>query len=191
MAVLVGCQKCGRKEKMTESQYLNEERYQKNKKKLIRIAATIAIVGTLIGGGLTIGGIVKMSAAEQIDDSWSSLQDDLWFDRSKKKSKEEFAGGSMIMFGVFIIIASLAVSGGIYMIAKRREIMAFQVQQIAPVAKEGIEKAAPVVGKATGEIAKAAAPGMSSVAGGIAKEVAKGIKEGLAEEPSKKEAKRE
>ena len=92
------------------------------------------------------------------------------------------------------------------MIAKRREIMAFQVQQMAPVAKEGIEKAAPVVGKAAGEMAKAAAPamgkatsemakaaapGMSSVAGGIAKEVAKGIKEGLAEEPSKNKAEKE
>lgn len=83
------------------------------------------------------------------------------------------------------------VSGEIYRTAKRREIMAFRMQQMAPVAKEGIEKAAPVVGKAAGEMAKAAAPAMSKAAGGMAKEVAKGIKEGLAEEPSKNEAEKE
>ena len=68
------------------------------------------------------------------------------------------------MFGVFIIIATLIISLSIFMFAKRREIMAFGMQQTMPLAQEGIEKMAPTVGNA---------------AGTIAKDVAAGIKEGI------------
>ena len=68
------------------------------------------------------------------------------------------------MFGVFIIIATLITSLSIFMFAKRREIMAFGMQQTMPLAQEGIEKMAPTVGNA---------------AGTIAKDVAAGIKEGI------------
>lgn len=43
----------------------------------------------------------------------------------------------MIGGGIFIAIASVMVSGSIMVFAKRREIMAFKLQQIAPVVKEG------------------------------------------------------
>lgn len=64
------------------------------------------------------------------------------------------------IFGAFVIFITCAISGIIFTISKRREIMAFSVQQVMPVAQEGIEKMAPTAGK-------------------VAKEIAKGIKEGL------------
>ena len=85
------------------------------------------------------------------------------------------------MFGAFIIIASCMISGSIFMFTKRREILAFTAQQVMPVAQEGIEKAAPTIGKAGASIAKEMAP----VYGDIAKGIAKGIKEGINEADNK------
>lgn len=82
------------------------------------------------------------------------------------------------MFGGFIIIVTLMISGIIYSTAKRREIAAFGVQQMMPIAQEGLEKIAPTIGKAGASIAKEMAPAYSEVA----KEIAKGIKEGLKDE---------
>ena len=64
------------------------------------------------------------------------------------------------------------------MISKRRNIMAYGMQQTMPVMQEGIEKMAPSIGKAGKSMAKEMAP----VYGDIAREITKGIKEGLKEE---------
>ena len=45
---------------MENKQYLNEERYQKNKNKLIRVAIFVIILGLLIGGTLIFIGLNKM-----------------------------------------------------------------------------------------------------------------------------------
>jgi flagellar basal body-associated protein FliL len=79
-----------------------------------------------------------------------------------EKSIEKSKNIPFIIFGVFVIIASLMYSGIVMFIAKRREIMAFTVQQTMPVAQEATEKMAPTVGV-------------------VAKEIAKGIKEGINE----------
>ncbi len=76
----------------------------------------------------------------------------------------------LYMIGGFIIIASCMISGVIYIFAKRREILAFSTQQVMPVAQEGIEKMAPTVGNAVGEVAKG---------------ITKGIKEGLNDDENK------
>ena len=73
------------------------------------------------------------------------------------------------MIGGFIILVSCMVAGAIYLITKRREIIAFSAQQVMPLAQEGIEKMAPTVGKAGASIAKEMAP----VYGNIAKEISK------------------
>lgn len=87
---------------------------------------------------------------------------------SLKNSNSSFAKTSFLMFGGFIIIASSMFCGVLYLsIIKRREIMAYTVQQVMPVAKEGIDKISPTIANATGNIAK---------------EVTKGIKEGLKDE---------
>lgn len=61
------------------------------------------------------------------------------------------------------------------MITKRREITAFTMQQVMPVAQEGIEKMTPTMTNAAKEMAEQMAPTI----GNVAKEIAKGIKEGL------------
>lgn len=53
------------------------------------------------------------------------------------------------------------------MLAKRREIIAFNAQQVMPVAQEGIEKMTPTVANASSAIAQS---------------IAKGIKEGLSDD---------
>ena len=51
-------------------------------------------------------------------------------------------------------------SGSIYMIAKRREILAFSTQQVMPVVKEGIEKMTPTVSKSVEEITRSVKKGL-------------------------------
>ena len=81
------------------------------------------------------------------------------------------------MFGGFVIVASAMIAFSIYMITKRREMIAFSAQQVMPIAQEGIEKMTPTIGKAAADISKQMAPAY----GEIAKEISKGIKEGLKE----------
>ena len=81
---------------------------------------------------------------------------------SAKNGISDFSTTASIMFGAFICFATVMIAGSIFTIAKRRSILAFQAQQIMPIAKEGIDEMAPTVGNA-------------------AKEIAKGIKEGINE----------
>ena len=98
-----------------------------------------------------------------------------------EKKFNSFGSIPYYMIGAFIIIASCMFAGAIFVFAKRREILAFQAQQVMPVAQEGIEKIAPTLGKAGASIAKE----MTPVYGEAAKEIAKGIKEGLNEADKK------
>ena len=77
-----------------------------------------------------------------------------------KNSTGDFASTNSIMFGAFICIATCMISGSIFMFSKRRQMLAFQLQQVMPVAKEGIEEMAPTLGKAAGEIAKSIKKGI-------------------------------
>ena len=61
--------------------------------------------------------------------------------------------GVFIMFGIASII--------VYVIAKKREITAFTIQQSMPVAKEAIDEMAPTIGNAAGEIAKGITQGIN------------------------------
>jgi hypothetical protein len=79
-----------------------------------------------------------------------------------EKDFNNFDSIPFYMFGGFIIIASCIIAGSIYIFAKRREIMAFTTQQVMPVAQEGIEKMAPTIGNAAGEIAKGISSGIKN-----------------------------
>lgn len=256
-----------------KKEYLNEENYQNGKKKLIRIALIILIVGLLLGGSIIVIGISKQARVysehsdehivdlsglleverqniiatrtvleakiEPIEKQIKDLQrepftgfDDAYYARQDRieeleksiaedkktisvinevlananhacsfdgktntitseycalnselndagsnfdKDFDSFNSIPFYIIGAFIIIASGMISGSIYMIAKRREILAFSAQQVMPVAQEGIEKMAPTIGKAGASIAKEMAPAY----GNIAKEISKGIKEGM------------
>ena len=78
-----------------------------------------------------------------------------------KNSTGDFASTGSTMFGASICIATCMISGFIFMVAKRRHILAFQAQQVMPVAKEGIDEMAPTIGKAAGEIAKGIKKGLN------------------------------
>lgn len=82
---------------------------------------------------------------------------------SVKNSVGDFASTSSIMLGIFISIATCMIFFAIFTVAKRRSILAFNVQQVMPVAKEGIEEMSPTIGN-------------------VVKEITKGIKEGLKDE---------
>lgn len=99
----------------------------------------------------------------------------------EKNKNSEFSKSASTMFGAFVCIASLMISGSIFMMSKGREMLAFQAQQVMPVAQEGMEKMAPSIGKTGATIAKEMAPAY----GEVAKEISKGIKEGLKEEDKK------
>ena len=105
-----------------------------------------------------------LSLEEQVDELESEEFDLEKTDYEFDKKFNSVGSTRYFMFGVFIIIATLIISLSIFMFAKRREIMAFGMQQTMPLAQEGIEKMAPTVGNA---------------AGTIAKDVAAGIKEGI------------
>ncbi|MBR3230949.1 hypothetical protein IKF73_02920 [Candidatus Saccharibacteria bacterium] len=87
-----------------------------------------------------------------------------------KNITEGSASMTSIGAGAFVCIAACMIAGAIFMSAKKRHILAFKVQQVMPVAKEGIEEMSPTIGKAAGEIA-------GQVAGGIAKGIKKGLKD--------------
>lgn len=78
-----------------------------------------------------------------------------------KNSVGEMATSLSIMFGIFICLAFGMISFSIFMIAKRRHILAFTAQQAIPVVKEGIDEMAPTLGNAVGEIAKEIKKGLS------------------------------
>ena len=78
-----------------------------------------------------------------------------------KNSTGSFISAGSVMLGVFICISTFMLSGFIFIIAKRRHILAFSAQQVIPVAKEGIDEMAPTIGNAAGEIAKGIKKGLN------------------------------
>lgn len=78
-----------------------------------------------------------------------------------KNSTEDFASIASIMFGVFICIVTCMISSFIFMIAKRRDILAFQAQQVMPIAKEGIGEMTPTIKNAATEIVKGIKEGLN------------------------------
>ena len=64
------------------------------------------------------------------------------------------------IFGVFVIIVSCMIAGINYMRTKGREMLAFGIQQVRPIAEEGMEKMAPSIGRTSKTIAKDIAEGI-------------------------------
>ena len=89
-------------------------------------------------------------------------QEDLNSDFDKKFATSKNV--PYFMFGAFIIIASCMISGSVYMMTKRRELLAFSMQQVMPVAKEGIETIAPTMSKVGKEVMEEMAPAYGEMA---------------------------
>lgn len=77
------------------------------------------------------------------------LEDTEKLDIKYKRKSESFSCIPYYMVGTSIILFSIIISISLFLIAKRREIIAFQAQQAMPVVKEGIEEISPALGKAT------------------------------------------
>lgn len=154
---------------MNNKEYLNEEKYQQMNKKVNR-------TGTIL---LVIGGLMLVSAIIIL----------IIFMGIKKEPTIASIAGPLIVFGIAFLFAG----GMTKFMGHTREINAYLLQQQMPIAKEGLEKMAPTVGKVSADVAKEMAPTIGKVGSDLAKEMApaykevakeisKGIKEGLKEE---------
>ncbi|MGN1355108.1 MAG: hypothetical protein ACI4WP_00365 [Bacilli bacterium] len=171
---------------MQQTEYLNEERYQKSNAKVKKVGKILLIVGivTLVvsfillivgfvgAGNSAMDGFNSMSN-EMIDNfnSFGNGNNGINIDVSGMQDTTSGIFGNIGLFaiGSFMLTIGfgLTIAGGIVMfIAHRREITAYTTQQVMPVAQEGIQKMAPTVGSAMGTIGK---------------ELAKGIREGINE----------
>lgn len=222
---------------MEKKELLNEDNYEKTKKKITTISLIILIVALLIGSTLIALGIIKTNTskkdAEKVNQErynaseqrlkeiasekeslnlqynakkqecdsldmrakdWYSKVNQCHRDASAISSKitnlesEEFKLNNnydkveaknyipLSVFGGVIIFIGGMISLSIYLIAKKRDISAFAIQQSMPLAQETIEKMAPTVGNAAGTVGK-----------GIAKGITSGIKEGLKTDENKED----
>lgn len=80
------------------------------------------------------------------------LEDTEKLDIKYKRKSESFSCIPYYMVGTSIILFSIIISISLFLIAKRREIIAFQAQQAMPVVKEGIEEISPALGKAAKDV---------------------------------------
>ena len=161
------------------NQYLNEEKYQEINKKVKRIGKFI-MIGALV---LIVVGIIILIMAS--NKSMPSMNDSSWFEASREQRHQKSLGMNLMMFGIFVEAIGCMVRFGV---GNRREIMAYQTQQMMPIAKEGIKEMAPVVGQAANTMMKEMEPTykemaktMAPIYGEVAKEVGKGIAEGIKE----------
>ena len=165
---------------MRKKEYLNEEEFQKNNKK-VKTAGTIVI---LMGLCLVIAGIFVLVSASKmetnipknlgldisgmfnIDSQESALS---WFEDSAQSMQDnsearsaQMGRKSLGMFillpGIFITIVGCMIR---FIVGNQRNIIAYQAQQVMPIAQEGIEKMAPSIGTAAKEISKGIKEGMS------------------------------
>lgn len=224
---------------MEKKELLNEENYEKTKKKITTISLIILIVALLIGGSLIALGIIKTNtskkdaekvnqerynASEQRLKEIASEKESLnlqydaknqecdsldmsakdWYSKVNQCRRDASAISSKItnleseefklnnnydkveaknyiplsVFGGVIIFIGGIISLSIYLIAKKRDISAFAIQQSMPLAQEVIGKMAPTIGDAGKTVIDKVGPSMGSAAGSIAK----GIKDGLKDE---------
>ena len=74
-----------------------------------------------------------------------------WFDKSSAQMGKTAAGMFMIIPGIFVTIVGCMVR---FFIGNRREIMAYQMQQMMPIVKESAETMTPIASEAAKEISK-------------------------------------
>ncbi len=76
---------------MEKKKFLNEEDYQRNKKKITKIAIIILIAGILIGGSLIVTGLIKQNEtnSQYSEDSKADLQKQIDDERQNLLTKKE------------------------------------------------------------------------------------------------------
>ncbi len=128
-----------------ENKYLNEEQYQKANRK-IKIAGTIVIV---LGLALLGFGIYTLIMSNKIVEP--SMTSSNWFSVSSSKMKMQSMGMFMVIPSIFVIIVGCMIR---FVIPNQRQIMAYKLQQMIPLTKEGVEEMTPTMKKVASEITK-------------------------------------
>ena len=126
-----------------EDKYLNEENYQKANMK-IKIAGTIVI---LLGLALLGFGIYTLVMASKIVEP--SMSDSNWFNVSSSKMRMQSTGMFMVIPSIFVIMVGCMVR---FIIPNQRKIMAYKLQQMMPLTKEGVEEMTPSMKKLAKEL---------------------------------------
>ena len=150
---------------MDNKEYLNEEQYKKSNKKV----KTIGLIVMIIGLCLIFMGISFLADASQMEVPQMGAENR--YEIKSAKIGKQATGSAMIIpgFGITLIGCMLR-----FIVGNRRNIMAYQMQQVMPIAQEGMEKMTPTLKNITNEMAPSY--------GTVAKEIAKGIKAGMADE---------
>lgn len=192
---------------MRKKEYLNEEVFQKNNKKVKTAGTIVMIIGlclvcaaifVLMSASKMEDAISKNSSPDVLENSSSDILENSssdilglfdvdsqesalsWFEsttQSMKAESEAFSaqmraesearsdymdryslGMFMLLPGIFITLVGCMIR---FIVGNQRNIMAYQAQQVMPLAQEGIEKMAPSMGIAAKEISKGIKEGMS------------------------------
>jgi len=82
---------------MEKKEYLSEENFQKNKKKILMVASIVLVIGLLIGGSLIATGLMKQNKvnSQYSEESQSSVSEQLAAEKNnlqQKKSELELKG---------------------------------------------------------------------------------------------------
>lgn len=145
-----------------EKEYLNEERYQDTNKKVKKVGIILLVVGLLI---MVIGIIMFFNGFGSFGKTAinSVGNNSLNSNSVQEAASQGFATVGKTAIGGFLNVIGfgLAAAGGALLLtAHKREIMAYQAQQVMPLAKEGIEKATPTIANAAGTIAQSISRGI-------------------------------
>ena len=114
-----------------KKEYLNEEQFEKNNKKV----KTAGVIVMIIGLCLVCAGIFILVSASQMEVPL--------FEAKRAQNGRTSIGAFMLIPGIFITIVGCMVR---FVVGNQRNIMAYQTQQVMPIAQEGIEKIAPSMG---------------------------------------------
>lgn len=145
-----------------EREYLNEERYQDTNKKVKKVGIILLVIGLLVivvGMFMLFNGFGSFGKTAINSVGNGTLNNNT----VQEAASQGFASVGKFALGAFINVIGfgLAAAGGTLLItAHKREIMAYQAQQVMPLAKEGIEKATPTIANAAGSIAQSISRGI-------------------------------
>ena len=148
---------------MDNKEYLSEEEYQKNAKKLKKVGLIVLIIGIVV---LVVGTILAIVGLVGFGNSPMQAFGSDYVDEGVVRG----VAGSAMKNMVVMIIGSLlsmvglgasAVGGILMFVAHGREIKSFTTQQVMPIAQEGIDKMTPTVSNAAESVAKSVSKGIA------------------------------
>ena len=143
--------------------YLNEENYLRTKSKLRIVGVVLIFLGTIAlitSVVLVILGFSTMGSS--VVNGFSNLESGASHTGLLSGMTKTFSLTSSGFFIGFIGFALIITGAFILTIASRREIIAFNAQQVLPVEREIIDEMTPTIANSAGEIAKGVKKGLKN-----------------------------